>query len=258
MGLTFEADPESHRPPLLLVHGLLSSRRHWLPNRALSETFRLIRVDLPAHGASRPPSRSEDARPEALARALDAVRETLGIARWYLCGQSFGAGLSLRYALDFPDRCIAHAFTNGNAALRAAWPDKARSENEELCSRIATQGHTAIRDLPYHPAHARRFPSEIHAMLSADADTVDPEGFALLIKEAIPRLSARERLSELQVPTLLVNGLLERRFQPARAWLAAAHPGVEIVDLQGGHSINIECPEAFNAALRRFFKRYRR
>jgi pimeloyl-ACP methyl ester carboxylesterase len=255
--LTYDADPESGLPPLLLVHGLLSSRRHWLPNKALSDYFRVVRVDLPAHGVSPPPTSPMDARPEALVRAVDAVRKALGIEQWYICGQSFGAGLSLRYALDFPGRCIAHVFTNGNAALRAPWSEKERLGREDLAARIMADGHAVIREMPYHPARARRFPPEIRAILAADAEAVDLQGFALLIKEATPRLSVREGLSGLQVPTMLINGLLERRFQAARAWLSETHPDIEIVDLQGGHSINIECPEAFNLALRHFFEAYR-
>ena len=247
--LAHDADPESDLPPLLLLHGLLSSRRHWLPNAALSRRFRLIRAELPGHGASPAPLRPEEARPGAIAAALEALRVRLGIARWHICGQSFGAGISLRYALANPDRCLSHVFTNANAALRASWPDEARAGHEALIARIRAEGQAAIRTMPYHPVHARRFPPELRAMLAADIDAVDPQGIALLLQEASPNLSVRNRLSELKVPTLLVNGMRERRFQPLRDWLAEAHPEIAIVDLDGGHSINVECPEGFDAAV---------
>lgn len=191
----------------------------------------------------------------ALVQALDAVRERLGIGRWHICGQSFGAGLTLRYALDFPRRCIGHAFTNGNAALRREWPEEARSAHRALVARIRAEGRAALRRMRYHPAHARRFPSDIREMLCVDADLADPEGFALLQQAAIPELSVAARLDELEVPTLLINGVQERRFQSTRDWLAAAHPAIEIVDLDGGHSINVERPEPFNHALTKFLKR---
>src|SRR5262245_33255762 len=90
--LYFEADAEDgNKPALLLLHGALSSRRHWLPNRpALSEHFRTVLVELPAHGRSLAPSDPAAYRPEALAASLDIIREKLGIARWHICGQSFG------------------------------------------------------------------------------------------------------------------------------------------------------------------------
>ncbi|WP_193370786.1 alpha/beta fold hydrolase [Pelagibius marinus] len=250
----YDTGPESDLPPLLLIHGLLSSREHWLPNRALSKVFRIIRVDLPAHGASPTLEEPEAARPEAMVRALDILRCSLGIPRWHICGQSFGAGLSLRYALDYPDRCIAQIFTNANAALRRHWPPDAQAAHRDLVAALWSGGPTAIRRIPYHPVHARRFSPEIRKILSIEADKVDPGGYALLQQEAIPRLFVCDRLGELRVPTLLVNGLKERRFQPTRDWLAATHPEISITDLDGGHSINIENPAEFNQAVSSFLQ----
>jgi 2-succinyl-6-hydroxy-2,4-cyclohexadiene-1-carboxylate synthase len=250
--LAYEAQPESGLPPLLLVHGLLSSRLHWRPNSELSRHFRLVTVDLPGHGTSPPPRSAHDARPETIVRALDRVRDELGITRWYICGQSFGAGLTLRYALDYAERCIAHVFTNANAALRRDWPQDAQEAHRQLVRAIEQRGHDAIRRMPYHPAHARRFPAEIRDLLSHAADAVDAPGFALLQEEAIPRLSSASRLADLRIPTLLINGQKEKRFQPTRDWLRNTHPEIPVVDLGGGHSINIECPDDFNTALTSF------
>lgn len=71
----------------------------------------------------------------------------------------------------------------------------------------------------------------------------------MLLSHATPHLSVRERLGELHVPTLLVNGVWEKRFQSARDWLHDSHPHIAIEDLPGGHSINIDCPNAFDVAV---------
>jgi pimeloyl-ACP methyl ester carboxylesterase len=245
-GLAYDADPESDKPALLLIHGLLSSRLHWDPNKALKQSFRLIRVDLPAHGCSPPPQTPEAAHPAAIVQALNRLRADLGIASWHICGQSFGAGLSLRYALEFPESCIAHIFTNGNAALRRVWLPQDRAAHSKMLEKLKDGGRTAIRKLPYHPIHARRFPADIRDLLAREADKVDPAGYAMLQQEAVPRLSVHDRLASLMVPTLLVNGKRERRFQPVRDWLEQTHRNIQIVDLDGGHSVNVECPDAFN------------
>lgn len=257
MKLHIEADPDQGRPPLLLVHGMLSSRNHWLPNRSLSERFRVIRVDLPAHGLSSAPRDGAAATPEGLVDTIEAVRRQLQLSKWYVCGQSFGAAVTLRYALTFPDRVLAQVFTNANGALREAWEPSHQRRNQMQISDIRREGHAAIRRLPYHPRHARRFPPEIRELLSRDADATDIDGIALLLAEATPRLSVRERLGELRVPTLLVNGLWEKQFQPTRRWISAAHPHIEIRDLEGGHSINIECSEEFDAAVMQFISAQR-
>ena len=202
--LAFDADPDTGLPPLLMVHGLMVDRRIWNPNAELSDQFRCIRVDLPAHGQSPVAADSDDTTPTRIVTALDDLRRDLGIARWHVCGQSFGGALVLRYALDFPDQCHKVVFTNANDALVAG------------------------------------------------ADTVDPQGFANLLAGAMPTLSVHHRLGTLHVPTMLVNGVKERKFQPNRDWLAQTHPAIRIVDLEGGHSVNVESPDGFNAAVRAF------
>lgn len=241
-------DGQTGKPALLLVHGFLSSHRHWDANSSLGQAYRLIRVDLPGHGAAPAPPTEEPLTPDTLVRGLEDVRARLGITRWSLCGQSFGAGLTLRYALDFPDRIDAHVFTNANAALAGPWRPERIARNADHIAFLDRLGAAGLKRLPYHPRKARRLPDEARAPLLADAARVDPNVFRRLLTEALPRLSVRSRLSELRVPTLLVNGRFEKSFQPHRDWLAAHRAGVAIVDLDGGHSVNIECAAAFTKA----------
>ncbi|MBO9456380.1 alpha/beta fold hydrolase [Paracoccus sp. R12_1] len=250
--LHFEADPAG-KPSLLLVHGVLSSRRHWALNTALSRDYRCIRVDLPAHGKSPAPDDPLFYRPDAMVAALDRLRAGLGIDRWFICGQSFGAGLTLRYALTHPDRVIAQGFTNANAALRGIWTEAQRAAHDARVADIVGNGLTGLRRQAFHPAHARRFPAQIRAMLSCDADGCDIPGFVRLMTEGLPNLSVRDRIGKTSVPTLLVNGVTERRFQAVRDEIPTLLPSVGIVDLQGGYSINIEDPGGFDAALTEFF-----
>ncbi len=250
--LAYEAAPDTGLPPLLMVHGLLVSRDIWEPNLALSRHFRLIRVDLPGHGESPAPQSPEQARPDRIFRALDQLRLSLGIARWHLCGQSFGAGIVLGYALAFPEACAGVVFTNANAALHGIEAEDQLDTRRRLVATLRADGKDALRRLPYHPANARRFPPALRQRLSEGADNVDPESLALLMQEGLPRLSVRDRLDDLSVPTLLINGRYERKFQPLRDWLEDAHPGVAIADLPGGHSVNVDCPEPFNAAVTAF------
>lgn len=249
MDLHVEVDPVSDRPALLLVHGFLSSRHHWLPNEALAGHFRRIRVELPGHGRSPAPADPAVYRPGALVAALERVRARLGIPRWHICGQSFGAALTLRYALDHPERVISQIFTNANGALRTGWSTERAAVHAGHMAAIRAEGAAALRRLPFHPAHARRFPPAIRARLSADADAADLTAILHLMAEATPHLPVRARFPATAVPTLLVNGRRERGFQPLRDWAAAALPTLRVVDLDGGHSINIEEPAAFDAAV---------
>ncbi|NIZ14896.1 alpha/beta fold hydrolase [Phaeobacter sp. HF9A] len=247
--LAYEAAPDTGLPPLLLVHGLLVSRDIWAPNAALAHHFRLIRVDLPGHGQSPMPQAPEQTRPDAIVAALDRLRRSLGIAKWHVCGQSFGAGIVLRYALDHPEACMGVVFTNANGALREVETEAQLEARRSLVADLRAGGQSALRKLPYHPANARRFPPELRDILSERADATNPEDLARLMQEALPRLSVRERLDRMSAPTLLINGVYEKKFQPTRDWLRETHPGIAITDLPGGHSVNVECPTAFDTAV---------
>ena len=252
MTLHVQADPPG-RPPLLLVHGFLSSRNHWQPNAALSQSFRCIRVELPGHGLSPAPDNPDAYHPDALVRSLDNVRRDMGIDRWFICGASFGAGLTLRYALTYSDRVIAQSFTNANAALRAEWSGEMLTAHEQRIDDLSQHGCAALRRFPYHPAYARRFPADLRATLAADADGCNVTAILHLMRRAMTRLSVMDRFARTLPPTLLVNGTRERSFQPTRDRATAALPNMTVADLDGGHSVNIEAPAAFDAALVHFF-----
>lgn len=130
--LACEAAPDTGLPPLLMVHGLLVGRDIWQPNLALSRWFRLIRVDLPGHGDSPAPQSRDQARPDSIIRALDQLRESLGIARWHLCGQSFGAGIVLGYVLTFPEAWRAEIISN------PSWWDRVRNSMRQLFTGLKT------------------------------------------------------------------------------------------------------------------------
>jgi len=244
---------DSDRPWLLLVHGMLTSARHWLPNQErLSRHFNLIRVDLPGHGKSLPPASMDDLTADGLVATLEQIRSGLGIDRWFMCGQSFGAGLTLKYARTFPDRVLAQAFSNARVVLREYTLEDMILRAERL-ERLRTLGAAALRREQFHPRFAKRFPADLRLMLCEDADGIDAPTHARMIEVVVPQLSVRGMAnSEPQMPTLLINGRHERVFQPDRIELAALWPQLQIVDLDGGHSVNIENPQAFDAALVEF------
>ena len=74
-------------------------------------------------------------------------------------------------------------------------------------------------------------------------------------REKLPE-APMHRLGALRLPTLLINGRWEKRFQTHLPALRAGIPHLEVVDLEGGHSINAERPEAFDAALEAFLDRH--
>ena len=113
-------------------------------------------------------------------------------------------------------------------------------------------GIPAIEDLPYHPRFATRFSEAVKNEMLDDAAGISPKGIANGVRGTLPRLSVIDRFGETKVPSLLVHGIWEKRFQPLAAAGRQALPTLQVVELEGGHSINIEAAEGFNAAVGEF------
>ena len=115
----FEVFP-GEGPPLLLIHGLLSSRRQWQPNlSALARISRPVVLELWGHGRSAAPVGDTAYSVSFYLDAFEEIRRQVGADRWFVCGQSYGAGLAIHYALRHADRTRGLIFTNSRSALAA-------------------------------------------------------------------------------------------------------------------------------------------
>ncbi|MCP5266109.1 MAG: alpha/beta fold hydrolase [Burkholderiaceae bacterium] len=240
-------------PYMFLVHGMLSSRRNWDPNlERLRRRVRPVVFDLWGHGGAPAPEDPSAYEVGALVAALERARESLGAGRIMLCGQSFGGGLVLRYAIEHPEHTLGVIVTNSVSAL--APPDLFGSpaERRARAMSIAAGGREAIEALPFHPRRARRIPEHIRIPMSETASNTDPMAVARLTDVAGGALSVREDLHRIQAPVLITNGVLERAFQPLCNDAAQWIPGCRVVDIEAGHAVNLENAAAFDDAVDAF------
>jgi pimeloyl-ACP methyl ester carboxylesterase len=244
-------------PFLLLVHGILSSRAQWKPNLpALSRVTRPVVAELWGHGRSPAPTDASAYHPDAYVAAFETLRERLGASRWLVCGQSLGATLTLRYALDHPERVLAQVFTNSTSALADSdWIAGVRTGGARQADAIEQGGRAVLEKIPLHPMHARRLPTEVQEALVADARLLDPRGVANTIRYTVPESPLRERVAANCVPTLLVCGERDARFEAQRSFAEDHLPHLEVVGLDAGHAVNLEASNAFDAAVTGFLER---
>ena len=89
--------------PLLLLHGFAASADTWDGWRAyLGKHYRVIAVDIPPFGITGPLA-GRQMSPAELQNFMDALVGKLGLARFYLGGNSLGGYISWNYARRHPE-----------------------------------------------------------------------------------------------------------------------------------------------------------
>ena len=177
-------------PTIVLLHGAGSDRNLWdLVLPALSASHRVVRVELPGHGAS---PMLEAITVKAVARAVDQALEKQHVERALLVGHSYGAWVALEEAVAKPKRVAAVAvidmgsYTPQDTARTAAleryiqerYPSLVRAIFEVLSQRPAESDSAVIQAL--------RVPREVMVAYLRDAWRTD------LRRERVPMSSSRE------------------------------------------------------------------
>lgn len=249
----FEVHDAGQGPHVMFLHGFLSSRAQWRPNHAgLTSFCRPVLVELLGHGRSPAPTDPQAYTVGSYLASFEQIRRQVGAERWFVCGQSFGAGLVVQYALRHPGRIPGLVFTNSLSAMTPKGNPDREAQQQQRVDAIKAGGREGLESIRIHPRHAKRLPEDAKRELVADAAQISLEGVIHSWQTTSPQLSIVDVLGQLPMPALLVNGLWEKRFQPMRDEAARRLPGLEIVDLDGGHSVNMEAADGFNAAVRGF------
>ena len=92
-------------PVLMLLHGSSASLHTWEGWEArLKNDFRVISVDLPAHGLTGPWPKGGDYSLDGYARFVDRFADKISLNRFALAGNSMGGAIAWTYAGQHPPR----------------------------------------------------------------------------------------------------------------------------------------------------------
>jgi pimeloyl-ACP methyl ester carboxylesterase len=248
-----EAGP-SAGPVLLLLHGFPSSSfmfRDLMPR--LSDRYRVIAPDYPGFGQSSSPSRKTFRYSfENIARVLGAFTEALGLQRYVLYIQDYGAPIGLRLALQHPERVAGLVVQNGNAyeeglnpeawqPLRSYWREPSREHRDRLRAWLTPEGTKQ--------QYVAGVPETQLALFSPDTWTLDwarlsrPESVDVqldLFGDYAQNLALYPRFHQFfqahQPPTLIVWGRYDPFFTRTGAMAYRRDlPNAELVWLDAGH-----------------------
>jgi proline iminopeptidase len=204
---------------------------------------------------------------------MDAIRERIGLDKWVVGGHSWGANLSLLYALRHPDRTLALLYVSGpgirpgssgsslgarRARLTAeewCWltealasvPAATVAENQARMWRIARlfwisdfSDRSVAPDFETDPLFAVPRDPEIFEAISADFETF-----------LGPRME--DQMRQCPVPALVLRGMDDPIDESVVRHVTKLLPDSTYVQLPGvGHIPWLERPELLHARLRQF------
>lgn len=232
------ADFDPKQPAAVFIHGSGGDRDDWRAQLdGLSDRITVIALELPGHGASEPPGESSV---DEYARWVTDFVEGLGLERVLLVGCSLGSAITLWIALNPPPWLTAIGLVGGGARLRV---------HPSFLEGLKRDAENTLRLLAQYALSEK--PDE--RLLSDLTDKFFANSPDLILGDltACDRFDVLERLSEAQVPTVILVGE-EDRLTPVKYSKALDEqiPNSELHVIPGaGHLVMEEQPERFNELL---------
>ena len=247
-------------PVLMLIHGSNASLQTWEPwVKRLSDSFRIISLDLPGHGLTGA-SPTRDYSPAGYVRVVGEVAAAKGLTRFAIGGNSMGGGVAWRYAATHPEQITGLILVDAAGA-----PSKTKSE-PPLAFKLARMPY--VRDVAIKFLPRSLIEKSLHQTLSVD-EVITPEmidrywelqrhpgnrdatvdRFAAGFKPAVAA-----DLKGITMPVLILWGADDKLIPvDAAAWFSQAVPDARVTIYQGvGHAPMEEAPDRTAADVRAF------
>jgi pimeloyl-ACP methyl ester carboxylesterase len=253
-------------PPVVLVHGMVNSSRHWeAVALRLADEYTVVAPDLIGHGDSATPR--GDYSMGAHAASIRDLLTGIGIDRATIVGHSLGGGVAMQFFYQFPQRTERLALVSSGGLgpevsplLRTAAVPGASGLLALAANRRVVSGFDAAG------RRLRQRGVEKGIYLEAVARALRPlerrgarEAFLQTLRSVIDvkgqRVSARDRLHLLAaMPTLIVWGERDNTIPLAHGYeahRAVPHSRFETLP-RAAHFPHLEDPEGLAAVLRDF------
>jgi pimeloyl-ACP methyl ester carboxylesterase len=261
-GSTIAFEDEGEGRPLVLLHGLMAHRGFFEQQRALADSFRLVRIDLRGHGQSAS-GQSRNVRPppdvETLADDVERLAAYLGLEDAIGIGWSLGAAVlwhvlagpaSRRFAGAVIVDMTARVLNDGDWQLglsSAICDARSRAIEEDFGAFAASAGASIFAQ----PLDAASRP--LASWAGEEFARTDPEAVGSLWASLVGE-DFRPMLGKIRQPTLIVHGAQSHLYGAGTAdHLVRALPNARAVTFErSGHAPHLEQPDLFNRIVRDF------
>ncbi len=252
--LYYELHGPEEAEVLVLSNGVLMSTASWAYQvPALSRHYRVLLYDCRGMWKSEHPAGPYTM--ELHADDLAALLDGLGIQRAHIAGISYGAEVSMAFALRHPQRVRSLVLSSGVShsdpvleGLVGGWIAAARAKDPQLLYQVSyplnfSDGYIAANRAVLEAAASRY-------------DALDMEAVLELLL-CFARLNITAELHRIQAPTLVMVGEQDIIKPRKYSEIIASHiPGAELVVVpNSGHALCMEQPGIFNALVLGFLAR---
>ena len=228
---------------IVLLHGFIETSKIWDSFRdQLSESFRVIVIDLAGHG------KSESLEPvHSMELQADVVYEVLKqqkVKKCLMIGHSMGGYVTLAFASKYPEMlkglCLFHSHPFPDS------PEDRKNRNRTINVVEQDKFGFVARFIPslFPEGSRRKFGKEIK-MLVKRAKEIPKEGIIAALEGMKIRRNQSALLKSISVPVLFILGLKDSKAPLDRLWKMVSLPQrSECLILRNvGHMGYIEAPE---------------
>jgi len=251
--IAYRETGDASKPAVLLLHGVPSSSRMYDGlMRQLGERYHMVAPDYPGFGNSAAPDPAKFAYTfDHLAQVMEKFTDRVGLSRYTLFMQDYGAPVGMRLAAGRPQAVSAMIFQNGNVyeeGLGAVWEKRKPFWQDRAANEAAVvKGHQSVET-----TRSRHLGSD------PNVEAYDPDlwmdEWAYLNRPGQARIQAdliydyqnnlkaypawQAWLREHRLPTLVMWGKHDQAFiVPGAQAFKRDLPQAQIAVLDGGHFV---------------------
>ena len=248
--------------PVVFVHEFAGDARSWEPQvRYLSRRYRCITYSARGYPPSGVP---DDPGAYSQDRARDdvlAVLDALDVERAHVVGLSMGGFATLHFGLAYPERARSLVLAGVGYGAEPEQRDRFRSEADATAGFLRTRGMAAFAETysagPTRVQFQNKDPRgwrEFAGMLAEHSAAGSAHTQQGVQKERPSIFDLAGRMQALTVPSLIVTGDEDWPCLVPSMFMKRTIPSAGLLVVPNtGHTINLEEPAAFNAALADFF-----
>ncbi len=253
--------------PVITTHGLIENTTYWSRTGvtpALSETHRIISMDMRAHGKTTEQGHPRGYDIDTCKNDILALADHLGLDRFHLISHSTGGFISVALAMENSQRIASLALTD-TASTTTFIDDPVH--NKAFHERFAQSFETASWETILENIRKQPFPFFVGIDQTPDNQAMWDMAYEIIkignrsaIADFIrsfytdpdPKV---EKLQAITCPTLILVGEKDTLFLEPSRLMADNIPGATLHILEGaGHMLAIERPEQVTRLIRNFLQ----